>query len=148
MRVEQHLEQIVRFFEDCKRVPLTGKLLVDEDTLLELIEQMIRDLPVEVQSAKELYARRDQFVAEAEREAEALRANAERERLRMISETEIYRQASVEADRLIRDTHIHVHEQQMSADQYADNVLADLEAKIGRALQTIKNGRQELSGIR
>ncbi len=148
MRVEQHLEQIVRFFEDCKRVPLTGKLLVDEDTLLELIEQMIRDLPMEVQSAKELYARRDQFVAEAEREAEALRANAERERLRMISETEIYRQASVEADRLIRDTHIQVHEQQMSADQYADNVLADLEAKIGRALQTIKNGRQELSGIR
>lgn len=65
--------------------------------------------------------------------------------MRLVSETEIYRQAQQEADRVIRDAHIQIHEQQASADQYADEVLAELENKIGRALQTIKNGRQQLS---
>ena len=72
----------------------------------------------------------------------------ERDRMRAVSETEIYRQAQVEADRLVREAHIQVHEQQAHADQYADEVLAELENKIGRALQTIKNGRQQLAVTR
>ena len=88
------------------------------------------------------------MLAEAQRESENIRASAERDRMRAVSETEIYRMAQVEADRLIREAHIQVHEQQASADQYADEVLAELENKIGRALQTIKNGRQQLAVTR
>ena len=73
---------------------------------------------------------------------------AERQRMQMLSESEIYRMGQQEADRLIREAHIQIHEQQASADQYADEVLAELENKIARALQTIQNGRQFLTTAR
>lgn len=110
-----------------------------------MIDHIRQDLPSEFRHAQEICAQRDSLLNDAQREAEGLRANAERDRMRLVSETEIYRQAQQEADRVIRDAHIQIHEQQASADQYADEVLAELENKIGRALQTIKNGRQQLS---
>lgn len=85
---------------------------------------------------------------EAQREAENVRAMAERQRQQMVSESEIYRMGQSEADRLIREAHIKIHEQQASADQYADEVLAELETKISKALATIKNGRQYLTSAR
>jgi len=130
------------------KVPLTNKIIIDEDRLIDLIDHIRQDLPSEFRHAQEICGQRDALMAEAQRESEGLRANAERDRMRMVSETEIYRQAQQEADRLIRDAHIQIHEQQQSADQYADEVLAELETKIGRALQTIKNGRSQLAGTR
>lgn len=130
------------------KVPLTNKIIIDEDRLIDLIDHIRQDLPSEFRNAQEICAQRDAVLAEAQRESENIRASAERDRMRAVSETEIYRMAQVEADRLIREAHIQVHEQQASADQYADEVLAELENKIGRALQTIKNGRQQLAVTR
>lgn len=130
------------------KVPLTNKIIIDEDRLIDLIDHIRQDLPSEFRHAQELVGQRDAFLAEAQREADNVRVTAERDRMRAVSETEIYRQAQLEGDRLIREAHIQVHEQQAHADLYADEVLAELENKIGRALQTIKNGRQQLSATR
>ncbi|MEB3196966.1 MAG: hypothetical protein VKP62_07150 [Candidatus Sericytochromatia bacterium] len=132
----------------CPKVPLTNRIIIDEDVLINLIDDIRQELPGEFRNAQEICNTKDQMLAEAQREAEAIRTGAERDRMRAVSETEVYRQAQVEADRLIREAHIQVHEQQASADQYADEVLAELETKIGKALQTIKNGRQQLAGTR
>ncbi len=124
---------------------MTNKIIIDEDRLIDLIDHIRQDLPSEFRHASEICAQRDALLAESQREAEGLRVQAERDRSRLVSETEIYRQAQQEADRLIREAHIQISEHQLGADQYADEVLAELENKIGRALQTIKNGRQQLS---
>lgn len=124
---------------------MTNKIIIDEDRLIDLIDHIRQDLPSEFRHASEICTQRDSILNDAQQQAEGLRAAAERDRMRLVSETEIYRQAQNEADRLIREAHIQIHEQQASADQYADEVLAELENKIGRALQTIKNGRQQLS---
>lgn len=130
------------------KVPLTSKIIIDEDNLINLIDDIRQELPSEFRNAQEIVAQRDSLLAEAQREADAIRSSADRDRMRAVSDTEVYRQAQVEADRLIREAHIQLHEQQASADQYADEVLAELESKIGRALQTIKNGRQQLAETR
>ncbi|MFP5501290.1 MAG: hypothetical protein ACLGIN_02295 [Candidatus Sericytochromatia bacterium] len=105
-------------------------------------------MPSEFRNAQEICAQREAVLQEAQREAEAHKAMAERQRMQMLSESEIYRMGQQEADRLIREAHIQIHEQQASADQYADEVLAELENKIARALQTIQNGRQFLTTAR
>ncbi|MDB5097174.1 MAG: hypothetical protein JWM80_1595 [Cyanobacteria bacterium RYN_339] len=145
IRLEQLFTQLEDLILNSPKVPLTNKIIIDEDRLIDLIDHIRQDLPSEFRHASEVCAQRDGILSDAQRDAEGLRTNAERDRMRMVSETEIYRQAQAEADRLIRESHIQIHEQQASADQYADEVLAELENKIGRALQTIKNGRQQLS---
>lgn len=105
-------------------------------------------MPSEFRHAQEICAQREVILQEAQREAETAKANAERMQKQMLTETEIYRLGQAEADRLIRDAHIQIHEQQAQADHYADEVLAELESKIGKALATIKNGRQYLGAGR
>lgn len=126
-------------------MPLTNKIIIDEDRLIDLIDHIRGDLPSEFRNAQEICQQRELIVQEAQREAENVRTLAERQRMQLVSETEIYRAGQAEADRLIREAHIQIHEQQASADQYAEEVLADLENKIAKALQTIRNGRQFLT---
>lgn len=148
IRLEQLFSQLEDLILNSPKVPLTSKIIIDEDNLINLIDDIRQELPGEFRNAQEIVAQRDSLLAEAQREADAIRSSADRDRMRAVSDTEVYRQAQVEADRLIREAHIQLHEQQASADQYADEVLAELESKIGRALQTIKNGRQQLAETR
>jgi septal ring factor EnvC (AmiA/AmiB activator) len=148
MSLEQLFGQLEDLILNSPKVPLTNKIIIDEDRLIDLIDHIRQDLPSEFRHAQEIVSQRDAVLAEAQREAEASRANAERQRQQLVSDHEIYRLAQMEADRLVRDAHIQIHEQQQHADQYADEVLAELENKIARALQTIKNGRQYLASPR
>jgi hypothetical protein len=127
---------------------LTNKIIIDEDRLIDLIDHIRADLPSEFRHAQEICQQREAILQEAQRESETLKTNAERAQKQMLTETEIYRLGQAEADRLIREAHIQIHEQQQQADHYADEVLAELETKIGKALQTIKNGRQYLGAGR
>lgn len=146
--LEQLFTQLEDLILNSPKVPLTNRIIIDEDRLIDLIDHIRQELPAEFRQAQEIVGQRDQVLAEAQREAESIRTTAERDRMRAVSDQEIYKQAQIQADQLIREAHIQVHEQQASADQYADEVLAELENKIGRALQTIKNGRQQLAGTR
>ena len=146
--LDQLFNQLDDLILNSPKVWLTSRIIIDEDRLIDLIDHIRQELPSEFRQAQEVITQRDQLLQEAQREADSVRNAADRDRMRAVSDTEVYRQAQVEADRLIREAHIQVHEQQASADQYADEVLAELENKIGRALQTIKNGRQQLSGTR
>ncbi|MEB3285415.1 MAG: hypothetical protein VKN33_09035 [Candidatus Sericytochromatia bacterium] len=148
IRLDQLFSQLEDLILNSPKVPLTDKIIIDENNLINLIDQIQADLPAEFRNAQEIVSQRDSLLAEAQREADAIRSSADRDRMRAVSDTEVYRQAQIEADRLIREAHIQLHEQQASADQYADEVLAELESKLGRALQTIKNGRHQLAETR
>lgn len=127
------------------KIPFTNRVMVDEDKLLDALDDIRNALPAEFKQAKEVIASRDAIVAESERQAEAIRAAAENDRLRLINETEIFRAAQGEADRLVRDAHITLHEQQVNADAYAEKVLSELEGKIGRTLGAIQHNRAQLA---
>lgn len=148
IRLEQLFGQLEDLILNSPKIPLTNKIIIDEDRLIDLIDHIRQDLPSEFRNAQEICQQREAVLQEAQREAEATKAMAERQRMQMVSESEIYRMGQQEADRLIREAHIQIHEQQASADQYADEVLAELENKIARALQTIQNGRQFLTSAR
>ena len=53
--------------------------------------------------------------------------------------------ATEEAERVRREAEADIQRQQEGADKYAEEVLAELEAKVSRALQIVQNGRQFLT---
>lgn len=140
--------QLEELILNSPKVPLTNRIIIDEDRLIDLIDSIRHELPSEFRQAQEICAQRETLVAEAEREAEAIKAAAERQRQQLVTETEIYRLGQAEADRLVREAQQQIFDQQSQADHYADEVLAELENKITRALQTIRNGRSVLTTVR
>jgi regulator of protease activity HflC (stomatin/prohibitin superfamily) len=148
IRLEKLFVQLEDLILNCPKVPLTNKIIIDEDRLIDLIDNIRQELPVEFREAQELVLKREAILTEAQKEAEGLKGNAEKERMKLVSETEIYRQGQLEVDRLIKDARQDISAQQDEADRYADEVLNELELKIDRALQTIRNGRQYLAASR
>lgn len=145
--LEQLFGQLEDLILNSPKVPLTNRIIIDEDRLIDLIDSIRHELPSEFRQAQEICSQRDTMLAEAEREAEAIKLNAERQCMHLVSETEIFRLGQAEADRVVREAQMQIQEQQAQADYYADEVLGELENKIARALQTIRNGRSVLTTV-
>ena len=70
--IEQLLDRLVELVEKGWRVPLTNKVMVDEERFFSIVEQMRVSVPREIQQAQELQRARDQFIARAQEEAKQI----------------------------------------------------------------------------
>jgi cell division septum initiation protein DivIVA len=127
------------------KVPFSSKAVIDEERALDLLEALRRNLPAELSAAQSLLTQRDELLKEAQRQAEQLMADARNAAQAMVRDSELVKATEAEAERLRSELSREIQAQQSGADRYADEVLAELEAKIARALSTIQNGRQQLA---
>ena len=76
------LEELVR---DAKSMPLSSSALVNRDEVLELIEALKTSLPDEIKQARWVVKDREELLAKARRDAEAMVEQARAEQLRLAS---------------------------------------------------------------
>src|ERR671929_629064 len=74
------LEDMVR---DAKSMPLSSSALLNRDEVLDLIEQMKDSLPDEVKQARWIVKDREELLAKARRDAEAMVEQGRQEQLRL-----------------------------------------------------------------
>ena len=139
------LDDIERLVLDSKRVPLINRTLVNEDQLLDLLDKLREQLPVEIEQARQVASQRQSILSEAQRKADQLVTMAEKQSKDMIQHDAMVLLATEEAERLRREAEADILRQQEGADKYAEEVLAELESKVNRALQIVQNGRQFLT---
>jgi len=138
------IDEFEQFVSELPRVPLTGKLLVDEEDLYGFAEQLRRTIPEEVHRALEILQQRERLLAEARAQAEAILEEARREAERLVAESAVLRRAEEEAERILREARQIGLRVRGEADAYADEVLAKVEAFLERALAHIREGRAQL----
>lgn len=112
--------------------------------MLDLLEALRTALPKEIEEAQKLVGQRDELLREAHSKAETMLEETRRQAAQLVSASELVRSTQEEAQRVRDDLARDIQSQQAGADRYADEVLAELEAKIARALVTIQNGRGQL----
>ena len=139
------LDEIEKLVLDSKRLPLINRTMVNEDHLLDLLDKLRDQLPVEIEQARQVASQRQTIISEAQRKAEQIISMAENQSKEMIQRDAVVVLATEEAERVRRETEADILRQQEGADKYADEVLAELEAKVSRALQIVQNGRQFLT---
>ena len=132
------LEGLVR---DAKRTPFSNKLAIDEQTLVNLIDQMRLSIPDQIQGAEALLQQRDAVLARAQDEATRMLQEAkiriEEERVRQAAEqeAEIIREEA-------RDRALAFEE---AARQYAMDTLRDLAQRLESVHSIVQNGLDELA---
>lgn len=88
------------------------------------------------------------IIAEAKAEAERILAESRQQAAKMVEQSEVYRMASAQAQEIIRRAEIEAAEIRKGADEYARDVLANMEMIMGKALVTVQHGRQTLERSR
>lgn len=127
------------------KVPFSSRAVIDEERLLDLLEELRAAIPKELMAAKAMLAQRDELLLEAHRRAEEIVGEAREMVVQLVSQSSMVAAAEAEAERLRQEAARDIVLQQAGADRYADEVLAELESKIARALSTIQNGRSQLT---
>ncbi|MEW5761790.1 MAG: ATPase [Bacillota bacterium] len=148
MELLEALNEMEEFLEHCTRIPMTRKVIVDEEKLLDFLDRVRSLLPEEVRKAKWLVQEREKLLAESRDEANRILEDARREIERRVEESEIVRQAQETAEDLLRRAEQSAREMRLGARDYADDVLARLEGYLEKIAKEVAAGRLELKNMK
>ena len=164
--IEIELNNLVQLALNCTTIPLTELIIVERDLLLNQLTQIKENLPIDLATAMEIANCRQQILSEAENYASLLVKSAEAKVQQMLQDSAIVRQAELDGARIRLKTERECEELkqtiqnevaqlrqnaiaecqsiQAGADNYADDVLGDIEHRLQQMLEIIQNGRQQL----
>jgi vacuolar-type H+-ATPase subunit H len=141
---ESLIRSALDMVQTAKAMPLSTSVLVSRDELCELLERALHTFPEELRQARWLLKERQEFIAEKEREADALLEEVKVQAERMVQRTEIVRQANHVAQRILDDANEEARRLRHEAEDYADQKLASFEIVLDRTMKTVKAGREKL----
>lgn len=150
-RIEQLIEEIYDFVENCRPQPLSAtKVIVPKDELYDLLDELRLRTPDEIKKYKKIIENRDAILADAEAKAAEMIAKAQQETAHLVDEHEIMqqaynqandvvRQATDEANRILESAKRDAEEIQTGALLYTEDMLNELENVLTNAYNSSKN---------
>ncbi|MCQ2752431.1 MAG: ATPase [Coriobacteriales bacterium] len=144
--IEELLEELTEIIEESK--PVLGnsqKRQVEVDTVLAILDE-IRDIfPDEIKQARIIVRDRQGMIEAAEVEANRILEDAERQADQIASEQEVVRIAQAKADQILDDAMVREREMRMGAEDYADQLFANLETNLDSFLKNVIRCRERLN---
>jgi cell division septum initiation protein DivIVA len=144
--VHERLAQIRSSVENARSMPMSASAVVNRAELLGDLDRLAADLEQAFAEARRLTADKDAAVAEGKVEAERIIEQGREERDRLVSDTEVYRVAKIEADKLREEVKQEVVELRRETDEYVDQRLANFEVVLGKTMEAVTRGRERLHG--
>lgn len=142
------LNELEELVENSPKIPLTRRVLIDEDRLLDYLDRMRASLPEEVRQAKWLLQEREKVLMDSKKEALRIMEEARKELDKRADESEIVRQAKAVADEVVQKAEAVAREIKQGARNYADDILSGLEEELDKLITQVRNGRAELKGLK
>ena len=114
--------------------------MLDQATILELIDQLRVAVPDEVRQARRITEEASRITERAQEEADAVIARAQQQGAQMLEERELVRASQQRAGEILDQAQNEAREVRRGADEYAAGVLIRLEGECIKALTSIKRG--------
>jgi cell division septum initiation protein DivIVA len=137
LHLVDRLEELVN---EGRRLPLSNKVMVDEQKIWDLIDQMRISIPEEVKKAKRTNQERDRIIAQAHEEAARMVDLKREEAAAMVSEHELAKAADERATTIVERAKRDAESLRADADEYVIQVLDSLGVDLERALKEVRNG--------
>ena len=115
-------------------------MVLDQPTVLELIDQLRVSVPEEVRQARRITEDAGRITERAREEGDQIIARAQEQAVQMLEERELVRAAQQRAAEIIDGAQEESREVRRGADEYAAGVLIRLEGECIKALTSIKRG--------
>ena len=145
MDMEMDIMEIIDMREEtidkASAVPLTGKVMLDKEELLDYIQEIRLLYPDELKEAKWVKEERQRILSEAESRAEAIRKSAEETQMQLIDEHEITKCAYDKANELVNSATSKAMDIKTDTDQYVDDILNDVEHRLDLLIRKVREDR-------
>lgn len=146
--VNRLIDMIYNQIEDAKSPTLRPNVsMVEREEILDLLEELRAQLPVEIKRAKDLLAARDKFVEEARRDVDRMMRQAELEAKSKVSDSEVLYAAKERARQIVSRAEERARQLYQVANEYAEDALARTEEAVQAALDEVKESRTRFRSV-
>ncbi len=146
MNLLELVEELEDLIETSSQIPLTGKVMLDRDEVLEIVNEMRNEIPTEVREAQRISTDRDTIIQSAKTEADNIIAGARSHAEEIISQDELVLQANKRADEILKTANEESTKIREGARDYADELLENTQVNLSDIIKLLNENRQELRG--
>ena len=149
---EQTMEDIISalydMVQDARAVPLAAdKCIVERDKVLDMLDEIIAQLPVELKQARTIVESRNELISQARREAELLVKQATEKAEKMVTEEAIYQETMQKCRDMIDQTQNRMAELRRVSNEYMDDALRRTEEAISLSLGDVQETRAKFMAL-
>jgi F0F1-type ATP synthase membrane subunit b/b' len=145
--LETLLLQLREMVDAARTMPMSASVLVNREETLEVLDEALRTLPDELRHARWLLKEREEYLAQARRDAEDIVEAGRVQAERMVERTEVAREARRVAQQVVARAESDSRRLRHEAEDYIDQKLAAFEVVLERTMQTVVKGREQLQAV-
>jgi hypothetical protein len=132
MKVLELLDELEDIIDTSSGFPLTGKVLVDAEEVLEIIKEIRTELPPEIQQAQWIKDERQRILDEAKKEYENVLKDARNQAEALIENDDITLKAKTRADEMLRLAEGTSRSLKLGTFEYIDGILYNFQEKMDK----------------
>lgn len=136
MKVLELLEELEDIVDTSAGVPLTGKILVDAEEILEIIKEIRVELPDEIKQAVWIKEERQRIINEAHHESEKLITEARAEAEALVENDDIVNKARHKAEDIIKYADSSAKNVKVDTYEYLEGMLSNFQQSVAEMNQT------------
>lgn len=144
--INAKLDALQAVIEAARAMPMSASCIINRTEVLDAIDDLRHNLPDELTVAQGVLDDRSAVIEQGRSEAAQIIEEAHAERHRLVSRTEVVKEATRESERLIAAAAAETDRMRIEVDEYVDAKLANFEIILNRTLAAVEHGRDKLHG--
>jgi cell division septum initiation protein DivIVA len=138
------IEKLEKLVQDSRKVPMSNGRIVNEQSILEIVDQLRTTIPEEVKAARQIQQQKERIIAQGKEEANRIIDIARQQANGILTNHELLRAAEARSQTIIERAQREAADIRRGADGYAEQVLTVLDERIAHAQHQIRSGLLEL----
>ena len=128
--------------QDARSMPLSAdKCILERDKVLDMLDEIIAQLPSELKQARTIVESRNELVGQARREADNIIKEAQSKVDQLVTKEAIYVEAKKRAEEVAEQTQARIAALKKAGNEYMDNALRETENVIAQSLKNVQETR-------
>lgn len=144
MEIITLLEKIEDIIEEASKLPMSNKVIVDKEELLDLIKDIRIKLPDEIKQASWIKEERQRILSESQNEANGILTEAKIQQESLIAEHELTVNAQKRSEEILENAQNNSYEIKSGTIEYCDGLLKKLQNDLENLISTLDENRNEL----
>ena len=145
---EDIIGELYDLVQDARAMPLAmDKCILERDKVLDLLDEIIAQLPVELKQARTIVESRADLISQGKREKENIIRKAQEQAKQLVSQEAICIEAKRLADEIEKKAHDRAAQIQKAGNAYMDESLRQTEEDIAKALEEVRQTRAKFRSL-
>ncbi len=145
MKLYEVLDSLQFEIENAANVPLTNKVMIDKDEILDLIDDLRAAIPAEISEARQIKESENRIKTKAAQEARSILDQANEHKAKLMDTNVITKNAYDEADAIIKDAHAEANRLRIKSIEYVSGLLSKAQDDLKGIIAVMDDNKNELS---